>query len=426
MGTTASSGGTITSEGSGTVISRGVCWSTGISPTIADNKTTDGAGAGSYSSDLTGLSGANTYYVRAYATNSAGTGYGMALSFTTFGQVPTVSTFDATSITATGATLNGTVNANYLSTIVTFEYGTTTSYGSTSPATQSPVTGNTVTNVNANITGLTAGITYHFRVKASNSLGTVYGADLTFVVLDCMICFMATYQNGAMVYSGTEVEYCGTDLQAKLATPPVVVGNTLTRVQCKLNDKDGNAYNVTSIGTQVWMIENLKTTKYRNGDAIPNVTDNTAWEGLTTGAYCFYNNDVTTYKSTYGALYNWFTVGTGNLCPTGWHVPSDAEWTTLTTFLGGESIAGSKLKETGTTHWSSPNTGATNETGFTALPGGYRFILGSYNSIRLASSWWSSTPAARPWYRTMYCVNTVVFRGDVDKQTGHYVRCIKD
>ena len=120
------------------------------------------------------------------------------------------------------------------------------------------------------------------------------------------------------------------------------------------------------------MAENLKTTKYRDGTSIPLVTENTAWLNLTTPGYCWYNNDAAHYKSTYGALYNWYVLNAGsngwkNVCPTGWHVPTDAEWTTLTTYLGGESIAGGKLKETGTSHWLSPNTVATNETGLHTL-----------------------------------------------------------
>lgn len=181
--TSATSGGNITSEGSSTVVNRGVCWSTGTTPTIADKKTTDGAGAGSFTSNITGLDGGLIYYVRAYATNSAGTGYGMAMSFTSLGQSPAPTISDATNITTSTAKLNGTVNANYLSTDVTFEYGTTTSYGNNVTATQSPLTGNTNSIVSANISGLNAGTTYHCRIKAVNSLGTTYSSDITFLTL---------------------------------------------------------------------------------------------------------------------------------------------------------------------------------------------------------------------------------------------------
>jgi len=157
------------------------------------------------------------------------------------------------------------------------------------------------------------------------------------------------------------------------------------------SDFDGNYYHTVVIGTQTWMVDNLLVTHFRDGTNIPNVTDNTAWAGLTTPGYCWYNNDFATYKATYGALYNWYTVSTGNLCPVGWHVPSDAEWTTLGTFLGGDNIAGSKLKEVGTNHWSSPNTDATNETGFTALPGGARYETGNFSNISFGCYLGSST-----------------------------------
>jgi uncharacterized protein (TIGR02145 family) len=152
------------------------------------------------------------------------------------------------------------------------------------------------------------------------------------------------------------------------------------KTQGTVTDIDGNSYNVIAIGNQVWMKENLKTTKYKNNIGIQNITDNAAWSGLTTGAYCWYDNNITN-KSIYGALYNWYTVNTGNLCPTGWHVPTDAEWTTLTTFLGGKDVAGSKLKEAGTVHWNSPNSYATNESGFTGIPGGFRVEDASFAAI---------------------------------------------
>jgi len=158
-----------------------------------------------------------------------------------------------------------------------------------------------------------------------------------------------------------------------------------------VTDADGNIYSTVSIGKQVWMKENLKTTKYNDGTPIPNITDYTAWEALSTPSYCWYNNDAASYKAYYGALYNWYAVNTGKLCPTGWHVPIDIEWTILTTYLGGNGVAGGKLKETSTIYWWSPNTGATNETGFTALPGGERNYDGSYLDVGSYGRWWSST-----------------------------------
>ena len=147
-------------------------------------------------------------------------------------------------------------------------------------------------------------------------------------------------------------------------------------------------------------------------------------------AYCWYDNDATTYKALYGAIYNWFAVNEGNLCPAGWRVPTDEDWTTLTTFLLGENVAGGKLKEAGTTNWLAPNTGATNETGFTALPGGYRNReSGIFADKGKLSYWWSSTEyvydAVKAYYREMFNDQASVYREGATKTAGKYVRCVK-
>ena len=175
--TSASGGGNITSDGGAEVTARGVCWGVNVNPATSGSRTNDGTGDGQFTSNLTGLTAGTTYHVRAYAANSVGTAYGDDITFTTLGKIPEAITQPATNITSSGATLNGTVNAHDLSTSVTFEYGVTTSYGQSLTATQSPVTGNSITNVSADITGLTAGTTYHFRIKTVNSLGTAYGSD---------------------------------------------------------------------------------------------------------------------------------------------------------------------------------------------------------------------------------------------------------
>jgi len=201
---------------------------------------------------------------------------------------------------------------------------------------------------------------------------------------------------------------------------------TFTFTECK--DGDNNYYPVVTINTQVWMAENLKTTKYRDGStAIPLVTGNTDWGNLTSPGYCWYDNNIAN-KDTYGALYNWYTVNTGNLCPTGWHVPTDTEWTTLTTYLGGISVAVGKLKETSTIHWLSPNTGATNESGFTSLPGCARGINGLFGSIGDYGSWWSLSEydSADAWSRYWYHDDSEVGRSYDNKHYGFSVRCLKD
>jgi hypothetical protein len=181
--TSALCGGDITDEGSSAVISRGVCWSNETFPTVAGDKTSDGKGPGIFSSSITGLKAGTFYYVRAFATNASGTGYGAPISLTTLGQLPTVGTLAATAISATGATLNGFINANYLSSVVTFEYGKTTDYGSSVAAVPDSVTGNINTSVSANITGLDEDTTYHYRIVAVNFLGTSYGSDMTFTAV---------------------------------------------------------------------------------------------------------------------------------------------------------------------------------------------------------------------------------------------------
>ncbi len=195
-------------------------------------------------------------------------------------------------------------------------------------------------------------------------------------------------------------------------------------------DGDGNNYAVVQIGTQVWMAENLKTTKYRDATSIPNVTDNTEWNNLLTGGYCNYNNTNNSDTiNTYGHLYNWYAATDAhNIAPTGWHMPTDAEWTTLTTYLSGESVAGGKLKENCSTHWNSPNTGATNETGFTALPGGYRNYSGIFDNIGYLGYWWSSTEywTSYSWYRTVYYSYSYVYRNYNFKHDGFSVRCVRD
>jgi uncharacterized protein (TIGR02145 family) len=639
-GTTASSGGTITSEGSGTVLARGVCWSTGTTPSIADSKTTDGAGAGSFSSNLTGLNGATVYYVRAFATNDVGTGYGMAMSFTTLGQAPTATTGAATNITTTSSTLNSTANANYLSTTVTFEYGTTINYGSSSTATQSPITGNTSTPVSADITGLTPGTTYHFRIETVNSRGTIYGSDVTFTTLGQtptattqaatnmtttgatlngsvnanLLSTIVSFEWGKTISYGdtnnatqnpvtgsspvsissgiiglspgtlyhfriktknalgtvygsdltfttlglvpasitsdaTNVTTTGAKLNGTVnpnelvttvtfeygstsaygasiaANPGPLTGNNITPVDASLSglnpgtiyhfrvksinllgetygvdktiltlgnlpssttleatyisvsgatlngsvnpnylativsfewgldtnygsstpslqnevsgnlstsvnanivglvsetryhyrvksvnsmgttygldktfvasnsliDIEGNVYQTKFIGTQFWMIENLKTTMLNDGTAIHLETDDWNWGMTTNPGYCWYNHDETANKNVYGALYNFYIVSSGKLCPLGWHVPTRTEWNTLFTYLDGVSVAGGKLKEAGISHWKSPNTGATNVSGFTALPGGIRTaISGNFQQINEYAVFWTA------------------------------------
>ena len=180
------------------------------------------------------------------------------------------------------------------------------------------------------------------------------------------------------------------------------------------------------IGTQTWMVKNLDVTTYRDGTAIPQVTDPAAWAALTTGAWCWYNN---TSNTTYGKLYNWYAVNDPRgLAPAGFHVPSDGEWTTLSTTLGGLSVAGDKMKSAGTTLWASPNTGATNSSGWAGLPGGSRGTSGSFFNDGFNGYWWSSTEnlTTNAWYHYLYSSNGYIFRYYFGKPYGFSVRCLRD
>ena len=210
----------------------------------------------------------------------------------------------------------------------------------------------------------------------------------------------------------------------KKKSDPVPVVVTVT-------DIDGNVYHQVTIGTQVWLVENLKTTKYRNGDALPNVTVDSVWNNqsiTSTGAYCNYNNDGANIL-VYGHLYNWYAVNDSRgLAPAGWHIPSKTEWETLTTYLGGDTLAGGKLKEAGTAHWLAPNTGATNSTGFTAVPGGFRMYSGKSEMIGTFGVWWTSTISD-----DFSALNCGMFNDNTEatvsvnrKANGSSIRCIKD
>jgi uncharacterized protein (TIGR02145 family) len=381
--TTVHSGGNITSAGGGTISARGVCWSTSPDPTVDDDLTSNGTGSGIFTSDPTGLTPGTDYYLRAYATNSAGTAYGNQVTFTTVAIVPpTVTTTAFTALTATTVTSGGNVtdDGNGDITARGVCYATT----ATPTIDDSFTTNGTGTGVfTSNLTGLTPNTTYYLRAYATNSNSTSYGSQITFTT------FAAT-------------------------------------------DFDGNNYTSVVIGTQTWLTQNLKTTSYRNGDPIgttvPATLDITA--EVSPKYQWAVNNDVNNV-AVYGRFYTWFAVTDArNVCPVGYHVPSDTEWETLKAFLGGEAVAGGKIKELGTTHWQTPNTGATNETGFTAVAGGYRNFNGSFVSFSVSSPYWSATEntsnTAWGWGQGLYYNSAILLRGGFDKPDGCVVRCIKD
>ena len=194
-----------------------------------------------------------------------------------------------------------------------------------------------------------------------------------------------------------------------------------------VTDKDGNIYHTVSIGTQTWMVENLKTTKYNDGSVIPNVKAGLEWDNLLTGAYCNYSNDEA-YVKTYGRLYNWYSVNTGKLAPKGWHVPNNADWTILYNYLGGESSGGKLKSKEG---WVTPNTGATNESGFSALPAGALYWGEGYefdgigNETRLWSTNQVNSSDSYHWHLSN--LNGSFFKNaNSGKESGFSVRCLKD
>jgi uncharacterized protein (TIGR02145 family) len=191
-----------------------------------------------------------------------------------------------------------------------------------------------------------------------------------------------------------------------------------------VKDIDNNIYKTVQIGNQVWMAENLKVTKLNDNTTIPLITDNSKWLALSTPGYGWYNNDEAAYKDPYGALYNWYTVNTKKLCPSGWHIPTLTEWNTLTTFLSGGE--GDKLREAGTTHWQSPNESATNEFGFTGLPGGFRG--GVFSEIGTYGYLWSSTEyeAGSAYSLILHNEDSGLIPSDDNKGNGYSVRCLRD
>ncbi len=268
--------GEVWQDGGAAVTERGICWNTSDNPMVTDFKTVEGSGKGAFTSQISTLDSNTTYYIRAYATNSAGTSYGKILKFKTY-----------------------------------------TGY---------------------------------------------------------------------------------------------------------ISDIDGNVYPTVTIGTQIWMASNLKTTKFRDGATIANGNSPVIWSG-TGASYCWYENDYTLYGSSYGALYNWYAISNSKLAPTGWHVPSKAEWITLSNTLGGANIAGGKLKEEDVFHWQSPNFNATNEYGFTALPGGTRSQQGDFSDLTVFGFWWNTD--ATPFM--IYYDDQALTEGSlVSVGSGYSVRCIKN
>jgi uncharacterized protein (TIGR02145 family) len=588
------SGGNITDDGGALIISKGVCWNTIDNPTIDNNKTSESGKSLSFTSNISQLLPSTSYYVRAYAVNSAGTSYGKSISFKTLGDKPASNSQNASNIQLTTATINGTVSPNSLETTVTFEYGITTSYGSTVVAQQSPLNGDSEGNVSADLTELTPGKTYHFRIKAENTLGITYSSDMTFTTLGSVPVTTALAATNLQVNSatvngsvnpnylsstiefewGTTTSYGSTITPAQspvtgsatvnvsadlsgltpgttyhfrinatnelgttnsgdlsfttLAKPDVATvsvseitttsalvggniisdfGSTITeRGICwstntnpaisdnktisptadtafsvnitgltpnityylrayainsvgtgygdelilktytgTITDIDENVYFTVTIGDQIWMAENLKTTKYNNGDPIG--TTSPATKDLTTESdpkYQWAYDGDEANAAIYGRLYTWFAVtDSRNLCPTGWRVPTNEEWTILTDYLinngygyggSGIDIGKSIAATTGWLDYGTPGTigndpASNNSSGFTTHPGGVRTNTGIFSGVPYISLWWSATEwtgSSSAWQRSLDYRVDFVNSGGNDKKDGFSIRCLKD
>ena len=385
--TSAVSGVTIIADGGEEITVKGVCWGTSVNPTVADSKTSDGKGTANFVSNLVGLAEGTTYYVRAYATNEVGTAYGNELTFTTNEVTAAVlTTTEATNITSTTASAGGNITSA--------GGGTITARGICWGTAPNPtIAGNKTTNgtdigtFTGNITGLTDGTTYYYRAYATNSTGTTYGQEFSFI------------------------------------TP--------------VTDIEGNLYKTAVIGTKVWMAENLKVTKFNDNTDITLASADVDWIVLTGAGYCWYSNDPDFNKPVYGALYNWHAANSANICPTGWHVATDAEYNALETSLGLAQADvdiwgwrgtdhGSKMKSA--TGWNAGENG-TNASGFTALPGGYRYYSdGEYNGQNSIGYFWTATEhdTDRGWYRRLDGNSAAVYKASTDKRAGKSIRCVKN
>ena len=290
--------------------------------------------------------------------------------------VPTITTTSVSAITTSTATSGGNITSDGGVSVTARGVVWDTLPSPTIVLTNKTIDGSGTGNYTSNITGLLSNKIYHVRAYATNSVGTAYGGDSSFIT-------SANFVN----------------------LPSVTICN------------------------QVWTSKNLDVDHYRNGDIIPKVTDNAIWAGLNTGAWCWYNNDSATYASIYGKLYNWYAVtDPRGLAPLGWHVPSESELTVLINCLGGSNIAGGTMKEVGTSYWSSPNLAATNSSGFTGLPGGMRGLAGPFVFTGTNGVWWSSseyntTDALH--YRLSYSTSSVI-KSNNGKTGGHSVRLVKD
>jgi len=486
--TTAVSGGNVTNDGGAPITARGVCWGPTANPLVTGPHTTDGTGTGVFTSNITGLTAGSSYHVRAYATNSFGTTYGADLTFSASAALPAVTTNPGfTAVTQTSATSGGNVTSDGGATVTARGVCWTT--GTADPvATDSHTTDGTGPGTfTSNLTNLTANTIYTVRAYATNSIGTAYGAVVTLTTSPILLATVTTavptvvtavgaISGGDISASGggtiSERGVCyGTSPNPDISGPHTTDGtgqgsftSTLSSLEdgtvyyvrayarnfagysygsqvqllTLVADIDDYLYKTVLIGNQVWMAENLRTVKYKNDTDIPTVASGSAWAALTGPGYCWYDDNEALNKPLYGALYNWFAVNTGNLCPTGWHVPTDAEFMTLEMQLGMSQAQAEAFSWRGTDQgtqlknnagWTTGN--GTNSSGFAGLPGGYRYYFdGDFQNAGTIGYWWTSSPDAtapgRSYMRQLQNSRETVERNNADNKAGKSVRCLKD
>jgi len=477
--TTAISGGEVTNSSDYPITAYGVCWGKSNTPTVDSSKTVDNEMSnGKFVSEIKGLTPNTVYYVRAYAKNQVGITYGMPMYLKTVASpTPTVKTGVAANVSINGATLNGHVYPAGKTMTISFEYGLTSAYGQTVNA--EPLYVNTSSDVSATLNGLTPNTVYHFRLKALGEAATLYGNDTTFRTLgdkptaSCTGMTAGVNISDAVINGVVNARFFNTTVSFEYgltsnygsevaSTPTTVSGNQAIAVKATISglalntpyhyrikatnqlgttysedrlitsfalaDVDGNFYHTVVIGTQTWLVENLKTTHYRNGDAIPNVTDMWQWRDQTTGAYCWYDNDINN-KEPWGALYNWYVISDPRgVCPEGYHIPSDNEWYVLRCYTNGGAI-----KETGYTHWNFPNLGASNSTNFTAIAAGRRgdsfpnSALYFEDKGSMACFWSNTSYGDGAWGAFLFSDSDYFLTGGgSSNNTGMSLRCIKD
>jgi uncharacterized protein (TIGR02145 family) len=387
---------------SGTTLKSTITGSSLTSVGTLANLTVTNPISGSITGNAATASTATTAGTASTTTGNAGTATKLAtarningVAFDGSGDITITSTADAG--TLTGTTLKSTVTGSSLTSV-----GTLANLTVTNPISGS-ITGNAATATLAgNITATT-----NTTLTSLSNLATV-----------------GTITSG--VWSGTAVavEKGGTGL-----TSAGTNGQVLTSTGSGTLTWTTPVFLPTIvIGTQQWMEKNLDVMTYRNGDVIPQVTDATAWAGLTTGAWCWYSNSADN-GAIYGKLYNWYAVNDPRgLAPQGWHIPTDEEWTTLRNKLGGELVAGGQMKTTGTTRWSTPNTSATNESGFAGLPGGIRNASGTFVDVGVSGYWWSASEYSSTvaWSRYLLNYSGRLLENNLDKKNGFSIRCIRD